>query len=67
MIISVIYAAWIVIGFTFEWPYWVIFALPLPAFLAIYLIYYTIRYIQNPKPPEDPVERIEHEYTDKKL
>ncbi|MHA1210923.1 MAG: hypothetical protein ACTSSH_00545 [Candidatus Heimdallarchaeota archaeon] len=67
IIISMIYATWIIIGLTYNWPLWIIFALPVPAFLIIYLIYFTIRYFQNPKPPEDPVERIEHQYVDIKL
>ncbi|HUT80296.1 MAG TPA: hypothetical protein VMZ29_03760 [Candidatus Bathyarchaeia archaeon] len=67
IVISLLYSMWIIIGFTYDWPYWIIFAMLLPAFIIVYLMYYTIRYFQNPKPPEDPIDRIEHEYVNTKL
>ena len=44
MVVSLVFALWILIGFRFGFPYWVIFALPLTVMLVIYLIWNFLRF-----------------------
>jgi hypothetical protein len=57
-----LYAVWMIIGFTNDFPYWLIFAGPLPLFLIVYLIYFIVSYARN---PEKYTEEAKHEELEK--
>jgi len=67
MIVSLGLALWIIIGFRFEFPYWVIFVLPLPLMLVIYLIWNFLRFRKKTIDERDPIKSRESEYYDMKL
>ena len=67
MVVSLGFAVWILIGFRFDFPYWVIFALPVPLMLIIYLVWNFIRFRKKTEEERDPVKSRESDYYDLKL
>ncbi|NHJ33556.1 MAG: hypothetical protein FK732_11915 [Asgard group archaeon] len=67
MLVSLGFAIWIVIGFTFNFPYWAIFALPVPLMLVVYLIWNFFRFRKKTEKELDPIKSLESEYYDMKL
>lgn len=53
-IVSAAYGIWIIMGLSFGWPYWVVFAIPLPAVLLVYLIGNFINHMKNPQKSKEP-------------
>ncbi|NHJ86061.1 MAG: hypothetical protein FK734_11410 [Asgard group archaeon] len=64
-VVSAAYASWIIIGFSFDFPFWAIFLLPIPLLLFIYFIWYLIRYITNP--PENTSPENKYRLDEKEL
>jgi len=67
LVVSIGYALWIIIGFTFGFPYWVIFILPVPIMLFVYLIRNFLRFKEKTEEELDPIKSRESEYYDLKL
>ena len=64
-----VYAAWIIIGLTNDFPYLVTFTGPIPLFLLVYMVYFIVSYTRNPEKYTDKTkhEELEKDYHDLNL